>query len=258
MRLRYAGSCRLCGIQLPAGHEAVYERETKTVRCVQCPPRPGEPALDVAGGSARREYQSRKTSREQGIRTNHPKLGGVILALSEEPQSTRAWEIGAIGEELLAERLTDLPADTRVLHDRLIPGTRANIDHMVVSPAGVWVIDAKHYRGKRPELHVEGGILRPRVESLRVGGRDGSKLVDGVRSQVERVAGALAEPDIAVHGILCFLQADWPLIGGDFTVRDIEVLWPGLLVRRIRAAPAIPIDVNAVRDRLAAAFPQNR
>ena len=258
MRLRYAGSCRLCGIQLPVGHEAVYERETKTVRCAQCPPRPGEPGLDVAGGSARREYQRRKTSREQRIRTNHPKLGGMILALSEEPQSTRAWELGAIGEELLAERLTDLPADTRVLHDRLIPGTRANIDHMVVSPAGVWVIDAKRYRGKRPALHVEGGILRPRVESLRVGGRDVSKLVDGVRSQVERVADALAEPGIAIHGILCFLQADWPLIGGDFTLRDIEVLWPGLLVRRIRAALAIPIDVNAVHGRLAAAFPQNR
>ncbi|MDO8381833.1 MAG: nuclease-related domain-containing protein, partial [Microbacterium sp.] len=189
--------------------------------------------VDVAGGSARREYERRKTGREQRIRANHPKLGGLILALSDDPQSTRAWERGAIGEELLAERLKDLPAGMRVLHDRRVPGSRANIDHIVVSSAGVWVIDAKRYKGKRPELHVEGGILRPRVESLRVGGRDQTKLVDGVASQVERVAGAVADPDVVVRGVLCFLEADWPLFGGDFTVRDIAVVWPRLLTKRI-------------------------
>lgn len=36
MRLRYAGTCRLCGVGLPARTEAVYERGTKTVRCVDC------------------------------------------------------------------------------------------------------------------------------------------------------------------------------------------------------------------------------
>ena len=34
MRLRYAGTCRVCGVQLPARAEAIYERATKTVRCV--------------------------------------------------------------------------------------------------------------------------------------------------------------------------------------------------------------------------------
>ena len=37
MRLRYAGACRLCGAQLCAGELGVYERATKTVRCVLCP-----------------------------------------------------------------------------------------------------------------------------------------------------------------------------------------------------------------------------
>jgi hypothetical protein len=276
MRLRYSGTCRLCGIALPAGQHGIYERESKAVRCVVCPgmaldspPRPElEPEVDtepesevelasevdlevdVAGGSARREYERRKTGREQRIRANHPKLGGLILALSDDPQSTRAWERGA-------ERLKDLPADMRVLHDRRVPGSRANIDHIVVSSAGVWVIDAKRYKGKRPELRVEGGILRPRVESLRVGGRDQTKLVDGVTSQVERVAGAVADPDVVVRGVLCFLEADWPLIGGDFTVRDIAVVWPRLLTKRISAAAPAAIDVDAVYGRLRAVFPRN-
>ena len=275
MWLRYSGNCRLCGTSLPAGQQAIYERETKTVRCAQCPraavgvetePEPEAVTapearvdidIDVPGGSARREYERRKAGREQRIRAAHPKLGGLIPALSDDPQSTRAWERGAIGEELLAERLKDLPADTRVLHDRRVPGSRANIDHIVVSPAGVWVIDAKRYKGKRPELRVEGGILRPRVESLRVGGRDQTKLVDGVQSQVEKVAGALADLDVVVCGVLCFLEADWPLIGGDFTVRDIAVVWPRLLTKRISVAAPAGVDVDAVYGRLGAVFPRN-
>lgn len=277
MRLRYSGTCRLCATPLPAGQHGIYERETKTVRCVVCPvpaiesdrETEGETEpeieiapdvnndIDVAGGSARREHELRKSAREQRIRASHPKLGGFILALSDEPQTTRAWEQGAIGEELLAERLKDLPADMRVLHDRRVPGSRANIDHIVVSSAGVWVIDAKRYKGKRPELHVEGGILRPRVESLRVGGREQTKLVDGVQSQVEKVAGAVADPDVVVRGVLCFLEADWPLFGGDFTVRDIAVMWPRLLTKRISAAAPASIDVDAVYGRLRAVFPRN-
>ena len=35
-----------------------------------------------------------------------------------------------------------------MLHDRRIPGTRANIDHIAVASSAVWVIDAKRYNGK--------------------------------------------------------------------------------------------------------------
>src|SRR5690348_3705725 len=38
MRLRYAGICRMCGVDLPARTEAVYERTTKTVRCLMHDP----------------------------------------------------------------------------------------------------------------------------------------------------------------------------------------------------------------------------
>ncbi|NYE18052.1 nuclease-related domain-containing protein [Microbacterium immunditiarum] len=82
----------------------------------------------MAGASARREHARRQSNREQRIREDHPKLGGLILALTDDPQSTRAWERGAIGEELLAKRLKDLPPNVRILHDRRIPGARANID----------------------------------------------------------------------------------------------------------------------------------
>jgi hypothetical protein len=116
MRLRYAGACRVCGVELPAKVEAIYERTTKTVRCVSHDARPAvEPAVvevvesGTAGASARREFERRTAKREERIRTKHPKLGGLILAVSDEQQSTTAWDIGALGEERLGKGLTGLP-----------------------------------------------------------------------------------------------------------------------------------------------------
>lgn len=260
MRLRFAGTCRLCGRAHDAGADAIYERKLKAIRCVEC----DRPAAETpftegvggdAGASARREYERRRDARAQRIREDHPKLGGLILALSDDPQSTKAWERGAIGEELLAKRLAALPETFRVMHDRRIRGTRANIDHIAVGPSGVWVIDAKRYKDKRPELRVEGGIFRHRVESLRVGGRDGTKLVDGVRSQVQRVREAVVDDTIPIAGVLCFLEADWPLFGGSFTVDEVHVVWPRLLVTRMTEAPGMAVDVDAIHARLAEAFP---
>ena len=119
------------------------------------------------------------------------------------------------------------------------------------------MVDAKRYKGLRPSLHVKGGILRPRVETPRVGGRDKTKLVNGIQTQVTRVTNALADANVDVNGALCFVEADWPLIGGAFEVNGIHVLWPKLLVKRFAESAAVgrSIDVNGVHARLAAAFP---
>ena len=112
----------------------------------------------------------------------------------------------AVGEERLGAHLNSLSSPTLiVLHDRRIPKTRANIDHMVIAESGVWVIDTKRYKG-RPQLKIEGGLRRPCVEKLIVGRRDCAKLVDGVLKQVDLVANLVAP--IPVAGILCFIDAD--------------------------------------------------
>ena len=262
MRLRYAGACRVCDLALPAKTEAIYERSTKTVRCldhdesvadhptVDEPIDPGTP-----GGSARREFERREQNRERRIREKHPRLGGLIHALSDEPQSTKAWDTGAVGEERLGSRLNELASDTlRVLHDRRIPGSRANIDHLAVTPTGVFVIDAKKYAG-RPHLKIEGGLLRPRVERLLVGSRDCTKLVDGALKQIGIVRKVIGD-QVAVQGVLCFVEADWPLLGGSFTTRGVEVMKPKKLYPLLQAGDLA--DVHAVEDvyrRLASALP---
>jgi len=208
MRLRYAGRCRSCAVALANGDLAVYDPTARTVLCLPCAGAagPDSPAPDgqavrdpasgsrpdvaaalpalpdrsargslvdgVAGASARREHRRRQAKREAAVRTAHPRIGGLILALTDEPQSTRAWQRGAVGEERLAQRLNQLTdKGVRLLHDRRIPGTRANIDHLAVTASGVYVIDAKRFTG-RPHLRVDGGFLRPRTEMLTIrGGR---------------------------------------------------------------------------------------
>jgi len=277
VRLRYAGTCRDCGAQLEAGITAVYDRRTKTVQCPPCrdgssavvEPRPPSPAspdpdpLDAgrAGASARREYERRSAKRETRIREAHPHLGGLILALSDDPQSTTAWAQGARGEELLGARLDGL-ADrgVRALHDRRIPRTRANIDHITVGPGGVHVIDAKRYAGKRPERRVDGWLFGNRTEKLYVGGRDKTPLVAGVHKQVavvREVLDAVGMGEVRVRGVLCFVEAEWPLIGGEFAVDGVDVLWPKRLGERlVPKEPALaPERVDEFLRVVAAALP---
>jgi hypothetical protein len=265
MRLRYAGTCRVCGEELPAKIEAIYERSSKTVRCVAHDQAVADEPLEVdevdemdagvPGASARREFERRKSNREMRVRTKHPKLGGLILALGDDPQSTKAWDVGALGEERLGNRLNEIASESlRVLHDRRIPGTRANVDHLAVTPTGVYVIDAKKYKG-RPQLRVEGGILRPRVEKLLVGTRDCTKVVDGVLKQVDVVRSILGD-DVPLHGVLCFVEADWPLLGGSFTTRHIEAVWPKKLYPKLKEAGPMSSDtIGDLHRQLAAALP---
>lgn len=129
-----------------------------------------------------------------------------------------------------------------------------NIDHIAVAPTGVYVIDAKKYKG-RPQLKIEGGFLRPRVEKLLVGTRDCTKLVDGVLKQVDIVRGLVGD-DLPIHGVLCFVEADWPLIGGSFTTRGVEALWPKRLYPKLNATgPLLTQAVAEVHRRLASSLP---
>lgn len=221
----------------------------------------GQPEIvsGKAGASARREYERRSAKREERVRAAHPRIGGFLLAISEEPQSTTAWAVGARGEALLGKGLDGLaPRGVHVLHDRRIPRTRANIDHIAVSSAGVFVIDAKRYKG-RPTRQSVGGLFRPRVTLLMVGGRNQTKLVDGVHKQVALVRGALDAAgfaDVPVRGMLCFIESSWPLIGGSFVIDGVDVLWPKKAAEHLLAPGTLD---EAMTDRvhrsLATAFP---
>jgi hypothetical protein len=247
--LRRPDRCAECSAELPVGTTALWEASSGTVRCTGCArpapasqaagyevsrldpaapnpglpgvPRQGSPAVvPAAGASAQREFQRRSQLREDGIRSRRPRLGGLILALTDVPSSTRVWAQGAEGERAVAAKLDELGgAHLVALRDRkmLRPdgrASRANIDHLAVCAAGVWVVDAKTHHGAL-QVRRSGGLFGPRVERLFIGGRDKTSLLDGLARQVEVVRGVLAEvyADVLVRGALCFVGTELPWFG---------------------------------------------
>ena len=69
------------------------------------------------------------------------------------------FDKGAAGEDATAQILSTLPPSWTALHDVKWPGRRfANIDHIVVGPAGVFVVDSKNWSGR---VTVNDGRLSP-------------------------------------------------------------------------------------------------
>jgi nuclease-like protein len=186
----------------------------------------------TAGASSRREYERRKAKRESETRERHPHIGGLLLKIQEAPRHETAWATGATGEEALAVLLDRRCPEVFALHDRRMPRSRANIDHLAVGPSGVYVIDAKQYRGK-----IE--VRRPFFgdAELWIAGRRKPKLVESLTRQVSAVRLVLdaVAPGTPVHGCFCFLNPDGQLGGSGLPLlRTLRIQgYPLLYPRRL-------------------------
>ena len=254
LKLRRPDTCAVCAHCLSAGETAIWDTARRHVRCVGCEPTSPPPAAPVqmsaAGASARREYERRRSNREARVRGRLGNtLGGMILAVTDEPQHQRAWARGADGEIKLARKLERWTAEHGVilLHDRRMPLGKGNIDHIAVGTSGVTVLDAKRYRG-RIAVERRGGLVAPQTEHLLVRGRDQTKLVDGVLAQADAVHQLLADGGLGpvpIAAVLCFVDGDWPLLGR-LEVRGVPVLPPRHAAKLCRAAG--PLDTAVIRE----------
>lgn len=172
--------------------------------------------------------------------------------LSDDPD-------GPVDDRPFRERLDSLVgSDLVVLDDRLIPGTRETIQHLVITRNRIWVISQQH-DPFIPERRVEGGIIRNRVERLVVGSLDATVLVGDMLKQVGHVRAVVGKRRIT--GALCFVDAPWPLVAFGFTTYGVEVTPTRKLVRHIAADnteaidPTTEINVHEMGELLAAAFP---
>src|SRR5215218_7807926 len=137
--------------------------------------------------------------------------------------ATRAWRRGAAGERRTARLLASLERrGWAVLHDLAIPGTQANIDHLVIGPGAVIVVDTKRYRG-RLRLDRHGMVWHGRqllVSALRK--------VLWAADQADEVLGVAditVAAVVAVHGA----SVPWGLLQADgVTILPARRL-PGLL-----------------------------
>jgi hypothetical protein len=160
----------------------------------------------------------------------------------------RAFEKGADGERYVGSTLEMIP-QSRVIHSRRFG--KGDIDHLVIAPSGVWVVDAKNY---------SGAVTIPylgTIDQLRVGGRKIDRQLAALRRQVEAVDEAV-ETGVKVWGALCFVETLWPLTRRLITDRNLAVAPPKRLARYIAekrtTLPALQERIE-VAERLSAVFP---
>lgn len=183
-----------------------------------------------------------------------PRLGG-------RKQSAEAWAKGSQGEKELADRLSRLlPKGVVLVHDRRIRGTSANIDHIAVAPAGVFVLDAKNTSG-RVEVRRSGLGCRRGPTQLFVRGCNRTNYLDGMEKQVAAVRVALGRTSIGgevpIYPMVVLIGAEWGFLARPSKVGGVWLGWPKEARRFVgRPGPLGPRAIARLALSLAAALPE--
>lgn len=114
--------------------------------------------------------------------------------------SAESKRLGLEGERAFAEAVAPYGSrGWRILHDRKLPRSPANIDHLLVGPPGVVVADSKNYTG-RLKVCEDGQVL--------VGGRPRGLEIDKVVGYARAVENATWQcyPATPVIPLICFIQ----------------------------------------------------
>ena len=113
----------------------------------------------VATRTGRRPGQSAR-ERQQELADAAP-IKTFFTRLLDIHTDERAWRVGADGEERVGALLEQLrPHGWHVEHDVRVGSRGANLDHLVIGPPGVFVLNTKAVRGKvwvgGPNVMVDG------------------------------------------------------------------------------------------------------
>lgn len=160
-------------------------------------------------------------------------------------RSAELYERGAEGEQRTAAVLAQLPEGSwTVFHDLRWPGRRyANVDHVVVGPPGVFVIDSKNW----------SGTISVRDNVLRQNGRARETAVSGAAEAAIAVGQLCRSVSInQVVPVLCFVR-DEQVTGWS---RDVVVCSTANLTTYLLSRPEVltPAQVGMVSLELDAAF----
>lgn len=113
----------------------------------------------------------------------------------------RAWRIGADGEEAVAARLAKLGPEWCVVHAVPVGEKGSDIDHVVIGPAGVFTVNAKHH----PNANVWVGNNTFIVNGARTHYIRNSRHES---ARAARLLGAVAGRPIQVRGIIAVMGAE--------------------------------------------------
>jgi hypothetical protein len=175
-----------------------------------------------------------------------PQIPDAVRTQFKPSPDAVAWRRGAVGERRTARLLGQLERHGwTVLHDLAVPGSRANLDHLVIGPGGVFVIDSKQYRG-RLKLDPSGRLWHgryPLAPTLRA-----------VSFEADQAAQVLTDPDVVVVPIVAVHGAQVPW--GKVVTHGVPVVSARRLPSMLRQLPAVlgPERVAAVANQARVRF----
>jgi hypothetical protein len=145
-------------------------------------------------------------------------------------EQARTWQRGAAGERRTARLLERLTRDGYVVfHDLAVPGSDANVDHLVIGPSGVFVIDSKQWTGS---VHQGAdGLVWHNHYRL-------DRTLETVRWEariIGRLLGTRIHPMLCVHGV--------HVHGGGLEVQGVAIV-PAYLLRSALGFEAVLSDAE--------------
>lgn len=192
--------------------------------------------MSAPGGSAGAKAAALRASARPGLWRRLLAVFGFRVTDRRTEAVAARWDLGAAAEATTARMLHALhQRGWDILHDRALPGSRANLDHVLVSPCGtaVVVLDTKRWHAQKPTWLVRGRVY--------CGTDDRHGQIDAVAGYAARVGRVLDMPVgsvwplVVVHGS--------PVQGGRLEARSerwpgpVFVLSPGWLVPTLASAP---------------------
>jgi hypothetical protein len=172
-------------------------------------------------------------------------MAGWALRFRPSPDAL-AWRQGSTRERRTARLLGSLERHGwAILHDLAVPSSRANLDHLVIGPGGVFVIDSKQYSG-RLQVDASGRLWHgryPLAPTLRA-----------VSFEADQAAQVLPDPGVAVVPIVAVHGAQVPW--GKVVTDGVPVVSARRLPGMLRQLPAVlgPERVTALADQARVRF----
>ncbi|MEU0520492.1 nuclease-related domain-containing protein [Streptosporangium sp. NPDC006007] len=187
-------------------------------------------------------------------------LGAIVdTVLRARAHSTvPAWRRASVAERRTEAQLKRLErGGYRTLHARAIPGSEAQIDHLVVGPTGVYAVDSEKW-DKRLPVRVQSHRKlfhgpfnqKPRLDEARWEASQAAQLIGEALSREVTII-----PSLAIYGP----AIPWKVL----TVRDVDVFDGGRvrkwITKRERSLTDVEIDeiYDAAERVLPARYPES-
>ncbi|KPI33332.1 NERD domain protein [Actinobacteria bacterium OV450] len=186
--------------------------------------------LAVAAAAAWYVQQQRRPGAGASAAAEARRLRTPLVRLAEAAgietargRHAKQWDAGVVGEKATAARLAPLVAQGwTILHDLGIPGSRANIDHIAISPAGVvFVINSKRFSARYDYRVASGRLMRD--------DQDITDWVKGSRHEGQIVAARLGCP------VIVLVSMDGPRLDRDLVLDGMRIVAADRVVPLLRS-----------------------